>query len=66
MIKLYAWDLSNTFEDISSIFAAILLAMTVVFPIIATCFMWKRHSEDSEAMESEAWKQKWGSLTLDL
>ena len=55
MIKLYAWDLSNTFEDISSIFAVLLLAMTIAFPIIATYFMWKQHSEDGEVMQSQAW-----------
>ena len=66
MIKIFAIDFSNYFESFSSVFAISLLILTIAFPILATRFVWKKHTEAIGSMQEEEFKMKWGSLTLEL
>ena len=45
IIKLFAFDLSNYFEIISSIFAVLIVMIVVITPIIVWRFLYKKHDE---------------------
>ena len=64
LIKIYAFDVSTYYECISSLFAFSLLVITLVFPILAAKFLWAKHG--SETLRNMTFKEKWGSLILDL
>ena len=69
LIKLYAFDLSNFYEILNSILALILFMMTVVVPLIAILFLLRQHKAgnlDRDNPKYSSFRQKWGSLTLDL
>ena len=66
LIKIYALDYSNLYESVSSTFAISMLLMTIAFPIFSSIFLLKKHKQDWSIMNHETFRQKWGSLTLDL
>ena len=53
MVKLYALDFSNLYESFSSIFALAMLLTVLLFPLIATRFLWKLHRNNYEVMLNE-------------
>ena len=61
---MYAFDLSNYYECFSTLFALFLLLFTIIFPILVTIFLWRKH-EDKEIYE-DAFKERFDSLILDL
>ena len=66
LIKVYATDFSNFYEGGNTVFAYCILILTVLFPMIASVKLWKLHKRDWEVMNQDAFKAKWGALTLDL
>ena len=69
LIKLYAFDLSNFYEVLNSIFALFLFIMTIVIPILVLLFLLKQYKAGNLSKDHDKhdqFRQKWGSLVLDL
>lgn len=66
LIKLFAIDFSNFYEGFCSLFALSMFLTTLIFPILATKFLWKVHKNNYEEMNQASFMEKWGSLSLDL
>ena len=69
LIKLYAFDLSNFYEVLNSIFALFLFILTIVFPILVLLFLLKQYKAGNlskDHHQHDQFRQKWGSLVLDL
>ena len=64
LIKLYAFDISNFYEILSSVFACLLFVLTLAFPLVVIGFLLKKYRADN--LNTDKFRQKWGSLILDL
>ena len=63
-IKMYAFDVSNYYETICSIFALLVLISTLSYPVIISRFLYKKF--DQYMLHETEFKSKWGEVTLDL
>ena len=66
MIKANALDYSTVYESVSSSFALLLLALTLLTPFIVTRWLWRIHSKCTDCLEDETFQKRWGTWTLDL
>ena len=66
LVKIFAFDLTNNYEIVSSTFALLMLFFTLLFPLLITRFLWRKHKENVIVIQDSSFKDKWGALTLDL